>query len=64
MNEKIEHNNAQGRAILTPSEAADYLRIGRTKIYGLLSSKAIRSKRIGRSIRIPRSDLERYLETR
>lgn len=49
--------------ILTPTEAAEYLRIGRTKIYELLDSKAIRSKRIGRSIRILRSDLEKYLET-
>ncbi|MCW5941039.1 MAG: helix-turn-helix domain-containing protein [Fimbriimonadaceae bacterium] len=47
---------------MTATEAAEYLRIGRTKIYGLLESKAIRCKRIGKSIRILRSDLEKFLE--
>ncbi|MCW5941068.1 MAG: helix-turn-helix domain-containing protein [Fimbriimonadaceae bacterium] len=48
--------------LLTPREAAAMLRIGRTKIYALLDAKAIKAKRIGRSIRIPRSELLRFLD--
>ncbi|MCW5943849.1 MAG: helix-turn-helix domain-containing protein [Fimbriimonadaceae bacterium] len=63
MNDTFERQDTRDREILTPSEAADHLRIGRTKIYELLGSKAIRSKRIGKSYRILRSDLDKYLET-
>ncbi|MFI5282471.1 MAG: helix-turn-helix domain-containing protein [Candidatus Dormibacterales bacterium] len=47
--------------VLTPSDVQRVLRIGRRQTYSLLDSGAIRSVRVGRSIRIPRSNLLAYL---
>lgn len=45
-----------------PNEAADSLRLGRSKIYELLASGAIKSIRVGRAIRVPASALKEYIE--
>jgi excisionase family DNA binding protein len=47
--------------LLTPEEAASILRIGRTMIYALIRDEALRAVRIGRSRRISRAELERYV---
>ena len=48
--------------VLTVSELAKYLQIGRNQAYALIQSGAIRSIRIGRAIRIPKSAVIDYLE--
>lgn len=47
--------------ILTPSEVAELLYIGKNTIYDLLNSGEIPAFRIGRSWKIPRNSLEEYI---
>lgn len=47
--------------LLTTEEAADVLRIGRTTIYALIKHGHLRPVHIGRSCRISRAELERYV---
>lgn len=49
---------------LKVTEVAEFLRIGRTRAYELVSSGEIPSVRIGRNIRVSRKELERWLEGR
>lgn len=49
--------------LLTVSELASVLRIGRNPAYQLVKSGSIQSIRVGRSIRIPRNALIRFLES-
>ena len=51
------------KLLLSPAEAAAALGVGRTTLYGLLSSGALASVRIGALRRIPLGALERYLAT-
>ncbi|NEM08730.1 helix-turn-helix domain-containing protein [Geodermatophilus normandii] len=48
--------------LLTPEEAAQVLRIGRTTIYALMKAGELRAVHIGRSCRLPRAELERYVD--
>ncbi|GAA2819041.1 helix-turn-helix domain-containing protein [Saccharopolyspora taberi] len=48
------------RTLLTVQEAADRLRIGRTKVYALVKSGEIESVRIGRLRRVPVSAIDDY----
>lgn len=50
------------RLLLTPEEAARRLAIGRTTVYELLSSGALRSVQIGRCRRVPVSALSAFVE--
>jgi excisionase family DNA binding protein len=50
------------KLLLTPEEAADSLRVGRSTVYDLLRLNAITSVKIGRSRRIPVSSLREYVE--
>ncbi len=45
-------------------EMAEFLRIGRSRAYELVGSGEIPSIKIGRSVRVNRGDLERWLEGR
>ncbi|MEV0228013.1 helix-turn-helix domain-containing protein [Nonomuraea sp. NPDC050786] len=47
--------------LLRPEEAADYLGIGRTKVYELIRSGALRSVRIGSLRRIPATALTDFV---
>lgn len=47
--------------LLTVEEAAERLRVGRTRMFALIGSGAIRSVKIGRSRRIPSTELPRYV---
>jgi excisionase family DNA binding protein len=50
---------------MRPEEAADYLGIGRTRMYALLGAEqGIPSVRIGRTRHIRRADLDGYMERR
>jgi excisionase family DNA binding protein len=48
--------------LLTPSEAAELLGVGRSTVYELLQAGQIESVRIGRSRRIPRVALVAYVD--
>jgi excisionase family DNA binding protein len=48
--------------LLTPEEAAEALRVGRTTIYALMKVGDLRPVRIGRSTRISRAEIERYVD--
>jgi len=47
--------------LLTPEEAARVLRVGRTTVYALMKAGELRPVHIGRSCRLPRAELERYV---
>jgi excisionase family DNA binding protein len=47
--------------LLTPEEAATVLRLGRTTVYALMKAGELRAVHIGRSCRLSRSELERYV---
>jgi excisionase family DNA binding protein len=47
--------------LLTPEEAAALLRVGRTTVYALMKAGDLRPVHIGRSCRLARAELERYV---
>ena len=47
--------------LLTPEEAARVLRLGRTTVYALMRAGDLRPVHIGRSCRLARAELERYV---
>ena len=50
---------------MRPEEAAEYLGIGRTRMYALLrAEEGIPSVRIGRTRHVRRADLDGYMERR
>lgn len=49
--------------VVTPEEAAELLRVSRTKIYALIQTGELRSIRIRKSRRIPFAALETFIET-
>jgi excisionase family DNA binding protein len=50
---------------MRPGEAAEYLGIGRTRMYSLLGAEeGIPSVRIGRTRHVRRADLDAYMERR
>jgi excisionase family DNA binding protein len=48
--------------LLTPEEAATLLRVGRTTVYALMKTGELHPVHIGRSCRISRAELERYVD--
>ena len=49
------------RLLLTPEEAAEVLRVGRTTVYALMKCGDLRPVHIGRSCRISQAEVERYV---
>jgi excisionase family DNA binding protein len=47
--------------LLTAAEAADVLKIGRSKLYELMAHGAITSVKLGRCRRFRRSDVDRFI---
>ena len=47
--------------LLTPEEAAEVLRVGRTTVYALMKAGELHAVHIGRSCRLSRAELERYV---
>ena len=50
--------------LLKAEEAARLLSLGRSKVFEMLATGELRRVRIGRSVRIRRTDLERWIEER
>ena len=50
--------------LLKPAEVADILQVSRAMAYKLLNQGEIPSVRIGKSVRVRRADLERYINER
>jgi excisionase family DNA binding protein len=48
--------------LLTPEEAASVLRVGRTTVYALMKSGDLHAVHIGRSCRLSRAELRRYVD--
>ena len=48
--------------VLTPTQLADYLSLGRDKTYEMLAAGRIPAVKLGRTYRIPRRALEEWLE--
>ncbi len=59
--ERLHDVLASNPLLLTPEEAATVLRIGRTTVYALMKAGDLRPVHIGRSCRISRFELERYV---
>jgi excisionase family DNA binding protein len=51
------------RLLLTPEEAAEVLRVGRTTVYALMKSGELRPVHIGRCCRLSRAELEHYVRS-
>jgi excisionase family DNA binding protein len=47
--------------LLTPEEAARVLRVGRTTVFALMKAGELHPVHIGRSCRLSRAELERYV---
>ena len=52
---------ARDPLLFTPEEAARVLRVGRTTVFALIKAGELRSVHIGRSCRLSRAELERYV---
>lgn len=52
------------KILLKPTEAAETLGIGRTRVYEMLACGELPSIRIGRSIRVPVAALQKWVEER
>ncbi len=48
--------------VLTPTECMNILSVGRNAIYTLLQDDVLKSVKIGKQYRIPKSSLENYLK--
>jgi excisionase family DNA binding protein len=60
--QSLEERLAGDALLLTPEEAAQLLRVGRTTIYALIKAGELRPVHIGRSCRLARAELERYVD--
>ena len=52
---------AEQALLVTPEEAATLLSVGRTTVCALMRTGDLRPVHIGRSCRLPRGELERYV---
>jgi excisionase family DNA binding protein len=50
------------KVLLRPSEAAELLAVGRSRLFELMASGELRSVKIGRSRRVPVAALTEYVE--
>jgi excisionase family DNA binding protein len=61
MNNQPSSQLPAGRLMVTPTEAARLLSIGRTKIYQLIATGVLPSVHIGRSVRVPVDALRKWI---
>lgn len=50
------------QVLLTVEQAAERLALGRTTVYGLVQRGELRSVHVGRSVRIPSSEIVAFVE--
>ncbi len=50
-------------ALLKPEEFGDRIRAGRTTVYALMKAGTIKSVKVGRSRRIPATEVARFVES-
>ena len=50
------------RLMIKPTEAAELLGIGRTKVYDLIRANILQGRRVGKSIRVPLTRLKAWAE--
>lgn len=55
------HTALNDRLLYRPTEAAEILSVGRSTVYELLAEGALKCTKVRGSLRIRRSDLERYV---
>ncbi len=60
--QRLQDMRNDGPLLLTPEEAAEALRVGRTTVYALIKAGDLRPVHIGRSCRLSRAELERYVD--
>lgn len=58
-----EQYNMEQKLLFRPSEAAELLGIGRSKVYQLLADGTLPSVRIGKSVRVPVEKLRGWVES-
>jgi excisionase family DNA binding protein len=56
--------DSKERLLLRPAEAAELLSISRTRVYELLAGGELPSVRLGRAVRVPATELRRWVEER
>ena len=59
--ESLQDMLTKSPLLLTPEDAAKVLGIGRTTVYALMKAGDLRPVHIGRSYRLARAELERYV---
>ena len=52
------------KLLVRPSEAADLLGLGRSKVYAMIASGELPSVKIGKSIRVPVEELRQWVHGR
>ena len=50
--------------LLTPAEVVRLTNLGRSTVYGMLASGELPAIRVGRAVRVRRSDLEAWIEAK
>ena len=56
--------DASANRFLTVAEVADELRVSTMTVYRLIKAEQLPATRVGKSLRIRRGDVDRYLERR
>ena len=59
----MSSSNVVEHVLYTPEEAAEALRLGRSKVYDLMRTGALRSVKIGGSRRIPVAALRLFVDS-
>jgi excisionase family DNA binding protein len=60
--QRLQYELTSEQLLLTAEEAAQVLRVGRTTLYALIKAGELRPIHIGRSCRLSRAELERYVD--
>jgi len=51
------------QTVFRPGEAAEWLRVSRAHLYNLLTTRQLRSFKLGKSRRVRRQDIDEYIKT-
>ena len=64
MRQEKRFGNGLGESLLTVGDVAEVMRVSTMTVYRLIKSGQLAAVRVGRSYRMRRSDIERYLDER